>query len=94
MKKYSKKIITLLTFVVTILACTASAFATTPTPTTISGNTYSDTLSTAAELTFTNTRQVSVPTNASYPTYIFIALAALSAAILFITIKQRRATHD
>lgn len=92
MKQYSKKMIALFAFVVTMLVGSVSVFA--ATTSTVSGTTYSDTLSTAAELTFTNTRQVSVPTNASYPIYVFIAIAALSAMILFITIKQRRATND
>ena len=92
MKQYSKKMIALFAFVVTMLIGSVSVFA--ATTSTISGTTYSDTLSTAAELTFTNTRQVSVPTNASYSVYIFIALAAISATFLIITIMQRRATHD
>ena len=90
MKEHIKKGIFLLTFVITMLVCCPVYAATT----TISGNTYSDTLSAATDITFTNTRQVSVPTNATYPVYVFIALAALSAVILFITIKQRRATND
>ena len=91
MKKYSKKVITLLTFVVTMLVCSVSAFASQVTPTPVTAN---GTFSQSTILTFTNDRNVSVPTNASYPIYIFIAIAALSAVILFITIKQRRAAHD
>lgn len=92
MKTCRKKIIAILTCVVTMLVCSVTVFASdpSPSPTPI----FSDTLSTATTLTLTNTRDVSVPTNASYPVYMFVALAGLSAVILFVTIKQRRATHD
>ena len=92
MKKYANKMMTFLTVILSMFMC--NLVYADPTPTPIPGNSYSDTLSTATQITFTNSRQVSVPTNASYPVYVFIALAALSATFLIITIMQRRATHD
>ena len=90
MKKYANKMMIFLTVILSMFMCNLVYADPTPIP----GNSYSDTLSTATQITFTNTRQVSVPTNASYPVYVFIALAALSATFLIITIMQRRATHD
>jgi subtilase family serine protease len=91
MRKYRRKVIVLLTFIISIMLCTVCSHAAT---TTEPGRTYSDTLSVPTSLTFINTRNVSVPTNASYPIYVFIAIAVLAAVILFITIKQRRAAND
>ena len=92
MRKHLNKVITFMTVILSMLMC--SLVYADPTPTPIQGNSYTGTLSQAAEITFTNTRQVSVPTNASYPIYVFIGLAALSAAFLIFTIMQRRASHD
>ena len=94
MKTCRKKIIAILTCVVTMLVCSVTVFATDPSPSPTPTPIFSDTLSEETTLTLTNTRDVSVPTNASYPVYMFVALAGLSAVILFVTIKQRRATHD